>query len=106
MVYRVELTERGVRDLDLLYQYILEDVSPLGARWFKGLEKAIRSLEHFPAAVPSPWKAEKSGTRFVSFFYGTKLNAYRILFGIDEGEKVVRVITIRHGRMNEFTASE
>jgi toxin ParE1/3/4 len=33
--------------------------------------------------------------------YGKKPNVYRVILEIDEARKVVRVLTIRHGAMDE-----
>ncbi len=38
--------------------------------------------------------------------YGTKPHVYRILYEVDQADKAVRVLTIRHGAMDEFTAED
>ncbi len=106
MVYHVELTLLAARDLDYLYQRISAAESPAAAQWFNGLEKAIGSLKRFPRRCPVAIESRKARRPMRQLLYGAKPDAYRVLFEIDEIRKVVRVLTIRHGRMDEFTAPE
>lgn len=48
MAYRVELTDRALRDLSIIYGRIGAESSEQAARWFDRLEKAIFSLEKSP----------------------------------------------------------
>lgn len=45
MTYRVELTDRAVRDLEMLYLTKNAVESQAAARWFNSLEKAVYGLE-------------------------------------------------------------
>jgi plasmid stabilization system protein ParE len=102
MTYRVELTARAARDLNLLYEEKHAAESRAAARWFNGLEKAVYTLEVYPlrcAAAPERKKAKRSLRHLL---YGKKPHVYRVIFQIDERNernKLVQVLTIRHGAM-------
>jgi toxin ParE1/3/4 len=105
MAYRVEITVRAARDLDYLYQQIHAYESQAGARWYNGLEEAISSLERFPRRCPLAPEAGTAKRPIRHLLYGTKPHVYRVLYEIDERHKEVRVLTIRHGAMDEFIAN-
>jgi toxin ParE1/3/4 len=103
MAYRVEMTARATRDLDYLYQQIHAAESLAAARWYNGLEEAIYTLERFPRRCPVAPEARKAKRPMRHLLYGAKPHVYRVLYEIDEPHKAVRVLTIRHGAMDEFT---
>jgi len=103
MTYRVELTVRAARDLDLLYRQIHADESGTAARWFNGLEKVIRTLQRFPFRCPMAPEASKLQRPVRHLLYGKKPHVYRVVYELDDQQKVVHVLTIRHGARDEFT---
>jgi toxin ParE1/3/4 len=52
MAYRVELTDRALRDLSIIYERIRAESSEQATRWFDRFEKAIFSLEKYPNRAP------------------------------------------------------
>ncbi|SPE34331.1 Plasmid stabilization system [Candidatus Sulfopaludibacter sp. SbA6] len=103
MAYRVELTARARRDLDYLYECIHADESAAAARWYNGLEKAVYRLEQLPRRCPVAPESRRTGRQLRNLLYGGKPHVYRVIYEIDEMEKTVRVLTIRHGAMEEST---
>lgn len=99
MVYRVEVTDRANRDLEEIYQYIHADSSVRAFEWFNGLEKAIYSLDQYPQR--GAITRERKELRHL--LYGHKPHVYRIIYGIDESTKRVRVLHLRHGARDAFT---
>jgi toxin ParE1/3/4 len=97
------LTLRAGRDLDDLYQQIRGAESPAAARWYNGLEKAIRTLERLPRRCPVAPEAGKVKRQLRHLLYGRKPHVYRVLYEIDEPHRVVHVLTIRHGARDKFT---
>ena len=93
MTYRVELTNRAARDLEILYHEKNASDSLAAARWFNGLEAAVYTLEKFPHRCPIA--PERKSLHHV--LYGKKPHVYRVIFEIHEQRKLVRVLTIRHG---------
>jgi len=97
MTYRVELTERAARDLNVLYVEKHATDSPVAARWCNRLEEAVCSLEHSPYRCPAAPEAGKSRRPLPHLLYGKKPHVYRVIYEIDEQRQVVTVLTIRHG---------
>jgi toxin ParE1/3/4 len=93
MAYRVELAARAVRDLREIYRAINALESQQARTWFIGLEAAVLSLEKFPARCPVTPEDET----LRHCLYGDKPYVYRIIFEIEDPERIVRVMSIRHG---------
>ena len=100
MAYRVDLTERAARNLRRIYRTIDADASAQARGWFNGLEKAVFSLDEHPARAPII--PEDDSPRHL--LYGRKPNVYRIIYVIDERNRVVTVLHIRHGARKAFTS--
>ncbi len=106
MAYAVELTLRAARDLDHLYDQINAAESVAAARWYNGLERAVFSLENFPRRCPVAPESTKLRRSLRHLLYGKKPHLYRVIFEIDQGRRVVRVLTIRHGAMDAARQDE
>lgn len=93
MPYLVRLSDRALRDLELIYEYVRAAQSDKASAWFNGLEEAIYSLEDYPnRGTVAP---ERSNLRHL--FYGRKAGIYRIIYYVDERRKAVTILHIRHG---------
>lgn len=93
MTYRVELSARAIRDLRQLYDAIAARHVPAAANWFNGLEAKVAGLGAFPGrggTVPEDGRLRQ-------LLYGRRPHVYRIIYEIDEGNRVVSVLHIRHG---------
>ncbi|MGO4882105.1 MAG: type II toxin-antitoxin system RelE/ParE family toxin [Bryobacteraceae bacterium] len=106
MTYRVELSGRAARDLDILYVEKNARDSPAAARWYNGLEEAVSSLGSFPHRCPVAPEGKKSGRRLRHLLYGKKPHIYRVIYEVDERRKIVTVLTIRHGAMEPADLDE
>jgi toxin ParE1/3/4 len=91
MAYRVELTERALRDLSIIYERIRAELSEQAARWFDRFEKAIFSLEKYPNRAPLT--PEDPTARHL--LYGRKPYVYRVIFQVDDKTSTVHVLHIR-----------
>lgn len=100
MAWRVDLTTRTDRDLTRLYGVIDAPNSPEARAWFAGLEQAILSLDQNPARNPTI--AEDATLRHL--LYGRRRNVYRVIYAIDEPDKLVTVVHIRHGARDALVA--
>jgi plasmid stabilization system protein ParE len=98
MVYHVELTDRALRDLAIIYERIRAESSEQAARWFDRLEKAIYSLEEYPNRAPLT--SEDPTAR--NLLYGRKPNVYRIIFQVDVKTFTVHVLHIRGPRRDRM----
>jgi plasmid stabilization system protein ParE len=87
------LTDRAVRDMALIYEFIEADASERALAWFSNLADAIYSLESFPergAVIPESKKLRH-------LFFGKRPRAYRIIYSADKRNHIVNVLHIRHG---------
>jgi toxin ParE1/3/4 len=102
MAYRGELAIRASQDLEQIYERISAEDSAVAARWYFGLEDAIRTLRSFPRRCPIIPESKRTGGDLRHLLYSAKRDAYRLIYQINESRKLVRVITIRHSAMDEF----
>ncbi len=93
MAYLVRLTDRALRDMEAIYEFIEADESERAFAWFRELAETIYSLEQFPehgTLVPERKKLRQ-------LFFGEKPNTYRVIFTVDKRTRAVTVLHIRHG---------
>jgi len=93
MAYLVRLTERALRDIEAIYEFIEADESEKAFAWFKELADTIYSLERFPergTRVPERGKLRQ-------LFFGERPNTYRVIFAVEKRRRTVTVLHIRHG---------
>jgi plasmid stabilization system protein ParE len=95
MQYLVRLTDRGLRDLGTIYEFIEADSSEGAFAWFNGLAEAIHSLERL-LERGSPIPEDK---KLHHLLFGKKPNTYRIIYALDKRKNAVNVLHIRHGAM-------
>jgi plasmid stabilization system protein ParE len=99
MAYRVDLTERAARDLGRIYRTINAEHAAQARAWFNGLEKAVLRLDEYPErGTITP----EDGT-LRHLLYGRRRHVWRINYAIDERNRVVTVLHIRHGARDEFS---
>jgi plasmid stabilization system protein ParE len=106
MAYRVELSRRAKGDLQELYERVLADESVAARVWFDGLENAIASLQRFPRRCPIAPESSTFGLSLRHLLYGAKSDVYRIIYDLDENRRIVNVVTVRHGSMDEFVGGK
>jgi plasmid stabilization system protein ParE len=91
MPYLVRLTDRAVRDLEAIYEFIEADASEHAFAWFNELAGAIYSLERFPERGLVPPESKK----LRQLVFGKKPNTYRIIYTVDKRSQAVNVLHIR-----------
>jgi toxin ParE1/3/4 len=93
MRYLVSLTDRALRDMELIYEFVQADSSEIAFAWFNDLAEAIYSLERYPergAVTPESKKLRH-------LLFGKKPTTYRIIYSVDKRHAAVSVLHIRHG---------
>jgi len=93
MQYLVRLTDRALRDLEAIYEFIEADSSESAFSWFNGFAGTIYSLERFPgrgAVIPEDKKLRH-------LLFGKKPSSYRIIYALDKRKNAVTILHIRHG---------
>jgi len=91
--YLVKLSDRALRDLAGIYDFVEADTSEVAYAWFQELEKAVLSLER----NPERGSADPRRKRHRRLFFGSKPSVYKIIYEIDRRNTVVKVFHIRHG---------
>ncbi|SRR6266849_4689058 len=100
MQYLVRVTNPALRDLEDVYQSIEADASARAFAWFNGLAETIHSLEELPdrgSVIP-----ESKKLRHLHF--RNKPHVYRIIYVVDKRNRIVKVLHIRHGARDRFSA--
>jgi toxin ParE1/3/4 len=100
MPYLVRLTDRALRDLESIYEFIQADSSESAFKWFNELTEAIYSLEQFPErGTVTP-----ENRKLRHLLFGKKPNTYRIIYAVDKRNHTVNVLHIRHSARAQFPA--
>lgn len=93
MTYTVIVTPAAQTDIALAFAYIQER-SPLNAqRWLRGLYKMVHTLETLPKRCGRAREADLIGEDIRQTFF----KSHRIIFRIEEVEKIVHILHVRHG---------
>jgi mRNA-degrading endonuclease RelE of RelBE toxin-antitoxin system len=106
MTYRVELANRAMRDLEILYLEKNAVDSPAAARWYNRLEEAVSALGTHPYRCPVAPESRKLKRNLWHLLYGKKPHVYRVIYGIDEPRQTVWVLTIRHSARRKVKATD
>jgi toxin ParE1/3/4 len=101
MAYLVNLTVRAERDLALVFYAINAVDSDAALKWYRGLKKAILSLEDQPNRYPQTSETPK----LRHLLYGHKPHIYRVIYRVTEKSKQVDILHIRHGARERFKRS-
>jgi len=104
MTYRVELANRAVRDLELLYLEKNAAESQAAARWYNLLEEAVSSLGALPHRCTVAPEGRRLRRKIWHLLFGRKPNTYRVIYEIDERQRTVWVLTIRHAARRKIKA--
>lgn len=102
MAYVVRIANRAERDLGALYDFIHAAESMAALRWYEGLKRAILSLATHPHRCP----ATPENHRLKHLLYGGKPHVYRVIYRVNDRQKQVDVLHIRHGARQRFRTSE
>ena len=98
MAYRVEVLPRAARDLRRMYRTINAAHAQQAQAWFNGLTELILYLDRNPSRggrIP-----EGHGLRQV--LHGKGRNVYRVIYEVDDADKVVSVVHVRHSAQDAF----
>ncbi len=102
MAFLVNLTARAGSDLGLLYVQFDAENSDAAWKWYRGLKKAILSLEEQPNRCPVTPESDK----FRYLLHGNKPHIYRVIYRVLEKQQQVEVLHIRHGTRRGFRRTD
>jgi len=95
MAYQVEISPLALAEIDEAYLWLYEQSPAAAARWFRGLRKAIDSLETNPERCSLAPESDAFAGELRQLLYGRRRGVYRILFTV--AGDTVRVHRVRHG---------
>lgn len=91
--FRVILSPEAATDLEAIYAYIAQD-SPANAA--KMVERVLAAIEDL-RATPHRAVIEHSSPRLTRPVRSIAVRPYIVYFRIDEPQRTIRVLTVRHG---------
>jgi toxin ParE1/3/4 len=102
VAYEVSITARAERDFASLYAEIDAGNSKAAQEWYRGLRKAVLSLEKLPNRCP----VTPENRQLRHLLYGRKPHVYRVIYRVLERARRVEILHIRHGAMRKFKRSD
>src|SRR3954454_20324974 len=105
MAYRVEL-KNMLSAISIFCTWRRMPPRCLRSSGLEELEKSIRTLEASPRRCPIAPESKRAKRAVRHLLYGKRPNVYRVIYEIDERQKVVRVLTVRHGAMEPLEPIE
>ena len=105
MKYSVLITPAAQEELLEVFAYIYRDAPGAAEQWLAKIYKKIDTLEDFPTRCPIAPDSEHIGEELRHLIF----KRYRIIFRIEETDRIVRIVGVRHGarlRINESVGEE
>jgi plasmid stabilization system protein ParE len=96
MQYRVVLADAAKADADMLYARIAAAAPLRGPLWFEELLQSIQSLSRMPRRCPLAPEALPAKRHIRCLLFGKPRDVYRILYEVDERNRMVIVLHVRH----------
>ena len=101
MTYRIEFTETAEVEAKRAYNWIAEKSPRFAEQWLTGLQEAVDSLKHMPHRCKiAPENEEFEDHEIRQLLYGKRSGVYRILITVSQEDLLVRILHVRHGRMD------
>jgi addiction module RelE/StbE family toxin len=91
--YRIRITPRALADLEGIFEYINRDSPQNAAKMIRTLLDAIDGLNILPRRFDVPRTGSVRGRQIRSM----PVRPYLVRYRIDERERIVRVLRVRHG---------
>jgi plasmid stabilization system protein ParE len=92
--YEVIVTPEAEAGIVSAFDYISERSPENAAKWLRGLYREIDSLE----TVPERCSLARENEYLEGTFRQLLFKSHRIIFRVEQVEKIVRVLYVRHGR--------
>lgn len=100
MSYTVIIQPRALRDIEEIFRWIADNVSPNTAtQWYEELQRAIASLQEFPNRCPLAPEATLFQHEVRQILMG-KHKDHRVLFLVEKNQ--VSILHIRHSRRSRL----
>ena len=96
--YRVILSPEALGDLERIFEYISRDSVENAARMIDEIYSECESLNQFPHR----YAVDRRGKPLPFEIRLMPVPPYRVIYRIMETQRVVRILTIRHGRRKQW----
>ena len=104
MVYEIVVADSAIEDAKGYAQFILEQSGGITAvdTWMTGLERLIESL----AEMPTRFKTIEEGDAFMIELRQALYHSHRVIYHVDEVNRVVHVVRIYHGARKSLVSTD
>src|SRR6266536_3170413 len=92
-VYRVNITERALADLESIFGYISKDSPGRAPKVIETILDAIDDLEFMPGRFRGARRSKKHG----NVMHSRVVRPFIIYYRIDEPRRAVFIVEVRHG---------
>lgn len=105
MAYRVVLTEKAERDVELVLRWFRDQqVTAAGGRWLAQLLRKLNALEANPERCPLVVESDELAEEIREMLLGRNQFKYRVIFRING--RVVQILRVWHSSRDAITAAE
>ena len=104
MIYQVRLQPAAVEDLDVAYQYAVQNAPAPAARWLERFQTAIQTLEHNPERCPLAPENARSSRILRQYMFGKRPNVFRVIYTIEAD--TVWILRIRRAQRRTLSAED
>jgi plasmid stabilization system protein ParE len=102
VAYQVVLADTAKADANEIYDWVVERSPIRGPEWFSELIDCLYSLEELPYRCPVAREAKEANREIRCLLFGKRKYVYRILYEVDETQKIVGVLHIRHAALRDL----
>jgi len=106
VVWQVALADTAKVDAGRIYDWVVERAPLRGPEWFDELVACLYSLEDMPRRCPLAREAEAAKREIRCLIFGKRRGVWRILYEVDEQRRMVWVLHIRHGALQDLRPGE
>ena len=96
-MYTLQVQPLAADEIQAAYEWLYERSPQAADRWFRGLWKALRNLEHLPKRCPVAPESRVFEGEVRQLIYGQ----YKILFAVEAD--TVKILHVRHVRRAPLT---
>lgn len=100
--YKVLVTPEAEAGIVSAFEYINERSPENAAKWLRGLYRKIHTLE----TVPERCSLARENEYFEGMLRQLLFKSHRIIFRVEQAEKIVRVLYVRNGKQRTVGEQE
>lgn len=106
MAFEVFFTRRANRDVDEKENWLARLGTQAVTRWRARLFHAVEKLEFDALCYPRIDEADELGLDLREVLFGRRRHVYRVIFLVNEKDRVVLIYRIRHSAQDRLTSDD